>query len=152
MSVKIIDYSSSLAPAFRSLNQAWIEKYFVMEEPDFISLNNPEEYIIKPGGHILFAVENSEVLGTVALIKEEGGFELAKMAVIPSAQGRGIGGLLGEAAIAKAKEEGANYVMLISNRSLAPAMALYKRLGFKEVPLDPDNPYLRGNIKMLITF
>jgi GNAT superfamily N-acetyltransferase len=149
--MEIKEYNPAFASAFRRLNQEWIEKYFVMEEPDFISLNNPEEYIINPGGHILFAVENGEVLGTVALIKEERGFELAKMAVTPSAQGRGIGMVLGEAALDKAREESAEYVMLISNRGLAPAMALYQRLGFKEVPLDSDNPYARGDIKMLLT-
>jgi GNAT superfamily N-acetyltransferase len=150
--MQIVEYYPQYAPDFKRLNQEWIEKYFVMEEPDFISLYNPEEYIIKPGGHIFFAVEDGEVLGTVALIKEEGGFELAKMAVTPSAQGRGIGRLLGEAALNKAREEGAHHVMLVSNRGLAPAMALYQKLGFKEVPLDADNLYLRGNIKMVITF
>lgn len=150
MPIQIIEYSSSLAPAFKRLNQEWIEKYFVMEEPDFVSLNNPEEYIIKPGGHIFFAMENGEVLGTVALIKDHDGFELAKMAVAPVAQGRGIGRLLGETAIAKARELGAGYVLLISNRKLTPAITLYEKLGFKEIPLDAENPYLRGNIKMLI--
>jgi putative acetyltransferase len=150
--MEIVEYSSAHAPAFRRLNQEWIEKYFVMEEPDYISLNDPEEYILKPGGHIFFAVENEEVLGTVALIKEHDGFELAKMAVTPVAQGRGIGKLLGEAAIAKARELGARHLMLISNRKLIPAITLYEKLGFKEVPLDKDNPYLRGDIKMLITF
>jgi ribosomal protein S18 acetylase RimI-like enzyme len=150
--MEIVNYNPGLASSFKSLNQAWIEKYFVMEEPDFVSLDNPEEYILEPGGHILFAIENGEVLGTVALIKEHGGFELAKMAVTPSAQGRGIGWQLGVAAIAKAREEGAEYVMLISNRGLTPAMSLYQKLGFKEVPIDPHNPYIRGDIKMLITF
>ena len=150
MALQIVEYVPSYAPDFRRLNQEWIEKYFVMEEPDFISLNNPEEYIIKPGGHIFFAVENGEVLGTVALIKEHNGFELAKMAVTPSAQGRGLGRLLGEAAIAKARELGAGYVVLISNRKLTPAITLYEKLGFKEVAIDQNNPYLRGDIKMLI--
>ena len=38
--------------------------------------------------------------------------------------------------------------MLYSNRILEPAIALYKKVGFKEVSLEKDVYYERANIKM----
>ena len=89
-----------------------------------------------------------EVVGTCALLAgHDGARELAKMAVKESFKGRGIGRALGEAAIEVARGEGASRVELMSNTKLEPAIALYRRLGFVEVPL-PMNDYRRANIKM----
>lgn len=123
-----------------------------MEAADYKSLDHPEEYILHKGGHILFALYNDIPVGTCALIKmEDGGFELAKMAVSPLVKGKGIGFLLGNAAIEKAKELGANRLYLESNTILKPAISLYHKLGFKKITGKPS-PYERSNIQMELVF
>jgi N-acetylglutamate synthase-like GNAT family acetyltransferase len=146
--VTILEYIPEYAGDFKRLNVEWIEKYFIVEEHDLEQLNNPEEYIISKGGHILFAQYNNEIVGVCALIKtNEKSFELAKMAVSPNVQGKQIGTTLGFATLNKAKAEGANHVWLESNRILGPAIHLYKKLGFKEIPM-AETPYARADIKM----
>jgi N-acetylglutamate synthase-like GNAT family acetyltransferase len=146
--VTILEYAPEYATDFKRLNIEWIEKYFVVEEHDLEQLNNPEEYIISKGGHILFAEYNSEIVGVCALIKtNDKSFELAKMAVSSNVQGKHIGTTLGIATLDKTKAEGANHVWLESNRILKPAIHLYKKLGFVEIPMT-DTPYARADIKM----
>jgi GNAT superfamily N-acetyltransferase len=65
-----------------------------------LTLDNPQSYILDPGGEILLAEYGGEIVGVVALVKlDEETFEMAKMAVSPKAQGKGVGELLGRAAI-----------------------------------------------------
>jgi N-acetylglutamate synthase-like GNAT family acetyltransferase len=93
---------------------------------------------------------NDQIAGTVALIKtEEGVFELSKMAVAEEYQGKKIGNKMIESSLEKAKELNAHKVILYSNTLLQPAIHLYKKFGFKEVPLDHVE-YKRANIKMEI--
>ncbi|MFB9861845.1 GNAT family N-acetyltransferase [Rufibacter immobilis] len=147
-SVSIIDYTPAHAARFRELNQAWIERYFEMEELDHKSLGDPDGYIIAKGGFIFMAQYEGEIVGTCALIKVDATtYELAKMAVTDKAQGLKIGKRLGEAAIQKARELGAQTLMLLSNRKLETALHLYHKLGFVEVP-DELKEYKRADIKM----
>ena len=62
---------------------------------------------------------------------------------------RGIAEALSGAALGRAKALGATKVILYSQTELAPAILLYQKLGFKEVPLEPG-VYQRANIKMEI--
>ncbi len=147
--ILIVPFRRELAPAFRQLNLDWIERLFVVEEADRKVLDAPEQAIIAPGGQIFFALDAGEPIGTVAMIRvSEKRFELAKMAVAPSHQRRGIGEQLGAAAIAFACGVGADTVFLLTNSSLAGAIRLYERLGFRHRP-DPDPPeYARADVYM----
>jgi len=146
--VQIVDYTPSMQPAFRSLNEEWITKYFRMEESDYKALDHPREYILDKGGHIFMALYKGEPVGACAIIPmDDGGFELAKMAVSPRAQGLGIGFLIGRACIDKARALGARRVYLESNTTLKPAINLYHKLGFRKVA-GPPSPYERCNIQM----
>lgn len=146
-SVTILEYQPQHRRWFEKLNRAWIEKYFFMEPLDFEILQDPETHLIKKGGRILMAALDGEVVGTVGLkVAGLGVFELTKMAVDEKHQGKKIGRALAEAAVAIAKESGAQKIILYSNTRLRPAMALYYTLGFKEIPL--DGPYQRTDIKM----
>jgi GNAT superfamily N-acetyltransferase len=148
--MRVVDYKPRHHESFRALNLAWITKYFSVEDADRKALDDPENNILRPGGAIIMAEVDGESVGTCALVKcADGAYELAKMAVAPSAQGRGVGRALGEAAIARARSVGASRVELLSNTSLAPALALYRSLGFVEVPL-PKTDYRRANIKMVL--
>lgn len=148
--VQIVEYEPQYQHAFKALNEEWISTYFVMEEKDSISLDNPEEYILSKGGKILMALYNGEPLGTCALLKMDDpdyDFEVAKMAVSPKAQGKNIGWLLGQGIIRTAKELGASKIYLESNTILKPAINLYYKLGFQKVVGRPT-PYQRCNIQM----
>ncbi|NJL35651.1 MAG: GNAT family N-acetyltransferase [Leptolyngbyaceae cyanobacterium SM1_4_3] len=146
--VEIIDYRSEFHDDFKRLNYEWIEKYFQIEESDHQSLESPNEKILNPGGHIYMARLNGEIVGTCALIKtDDDTYELAKMAVTEKAKGKGIGWLLGQAAISKARELGAKTVFLESNTALTPAINLYQKLGFRKT-VRPPSPYERCNIQM----
>lgn len=147
MGIEIVEYQTAHQPWFEKFNRAWIEKYFWMEPLDYQILQNPEEHIILKGGSIFLATWHGEFAGTVALkFITPDVYELTKMAVDEKYQGRKIGRALAEAAVAKARSNGARKIFLYSNTVLDSAIALYKRIGFAEVPV--DGPYKRTNIKM----
>lgn len=149
--VQITEFTKEHEAAFRELNLEWIEKYFEVEPSDLNVLNDPFTHIISKGGAILMAALNGEAVGTCALIRhDDHTYELAKMAVSPKAQGRQVGYTLAKAVIEKARTLKAAKIFLLSNRTLAPAIHLYKKLGFKEVPLD-SKEYKRSDIKMELT-
>jgi GNAT superfamily N-acetyltransferase len=134
---------------FERLNREWIETWFVLEPSDRAVFGDPETAIVRPGGEIFFVVDQGGVQGTCALIAHAPGvLELAKMAVSPAAQGRGYGDLLMQAAIAHGRRVGARKLMLVSNTRLAPALRLYRKHGFVEVPLEPGIEYARADIQM----
>lgn len=145
--VTIVEYVASHQADFERLNKNWIEKYFWMEPVDFEVLSNPEEHIIKKGGSIFMAHYENETVGAVALkFVEPGVYEFTKMAVDEKFQGLKIGKQLAEVAIEKAKEKKASKIILYSNTKLVPAITLYRKLGFREIPV--DGPYQRSDIKM----
>jgi GNAT superfamily N-acetyltransferase len=145
--VNILQYTSAHQPAFENLNRVWIEKEFGMEPIDFQVLQHPDEYILKKGGTILMASYAREIAGTVALkFVETGVYEFTKMAVDEKFRGKKIGQALAEAAIGTARELGAKKIILYSNTKLQPAIALYRKIGFMEIPV--DGPYKRSDIKM----
>lgn len=147
--VRIEPYQKKYKEAFSRLNEEWISKYFKMEKPDWDALDHPESYILKKGGHIFVATVNGEAVGVCALIKREDlkCFELAKMAVSPKMQGRGIGYLLGCAVLEEARKQGQKKLYLESNTILRPAIALYEKLGFQKIE-GRETPYERCNIQM----
>jgi GNAT superfamily N-acetyltransferase len=144
----------------------WIEKYFAVEPEDEKLLNNPEAEILAQGGIILFAlgashlglaqedgqeqVEEEDVLGTCALLKkEDGSFELAKMAVTEKARGQQIGKQLLAASIEKARALEAEHLELETNSQLVAAMNLYQKLGFVLMPSNvEESSYNRVDTRM----
>ena len=80
----------------------------------------------------------------------DGVLELAKMAVADHVQGQGIGRLLMDAAVAKARALGARALYLESNSRLKPALRLYKQAGFRHLPPGerPRSPYRRCDVYM----
>lgn len=150
--VEIIDYTPQYQADFKRLNLEWIEQFFKTEETDLKMLNDPQGYILDNGGFIYVALYDKKPVGVIALIKmenEEFDFELAKMGVSPAAQGKGIGWLLGQKVIEKAKAEGARNLYLESNTILKPAVNLYRKMGFRKVA-GHYTPYERCNIQMVL--
>lgn len=147
--VNIINYSPEFAEDFAKINFQWLEAYFYIEDYDREVLTQPEKYILSPGGHILFAEFEGKIIGTVALIvREDNSYELSKMGVLEGYRGYKVGQKLMDAAIEYCRKVGKDRVWLDSNRKLAPALELYKKNNFKEIPVDPNTPYERCNIRM----
>lgn len=132
MSVKILNFKEEYSKYFYELNIEWRKTYFYVEEHDEEILSNPKEYIIDPGGIILFAQYDSKIVETVALmpVAEDKCFELIKMVVSPDYRGNKIGQIILENCINKAKEIGLDKLILYSNRVLKNAIHIYKKNGF----------------------
>jgi putative acetyltransferase len=138
------------AEAFRELNEAWIARYFRLEEQDHIQLGEPEN-ILRHGGQIVMALAGEERIGCCALIfVKPGVFEVAKMAVSERYRGHGIGRRLLEYTIEQARVLGAHTLELASNTKLANAVHLYESLGFRHLPPErvEPSPYARANVFM----
>ncbi len=148
--IEIIPFEEKYAQYFYDLNSDWLKKYFYIEPYDEKVLSNPKKYVIDPGGFIFFAKYNTEIVGVVSLINQKTFFELSKMAVSPKYQGFKIGQQLMDFTINFAKEKGWDSITLYSHRSLKVAIQLYKKVGFKEIPVEKDSHYERADIKMLL--
>lgn len=147
--MEIIPYESRYAEDFRLLNEAWLEKYFVVEPYDSKLLSQCDDIIIKPGGFIFFIRIANKIVGTAAYIfKSKGVFELGKMAVDPSFQGRNLGQKLMVYMLEFAQKHHWDKIILYSSTKLKNALYIYKKHGFIEVPLESNLPYDRSDIKM----
>ena len=123
------------AAAFRTLNEEWIVKLFRLEEQDRLTLGDPQNKIVAPGGQVYLAIAGNQIVGCVALARvEEGVFELAKMAIAPEMRGQGLGRKLLTHVLQQARPLGAHTVVLGSSTQLANAVHLYESLGFRHVP------------------
>jgi len=139
MAIQIIFRSTFMTfeREFRRLNEAWISKYFRLEESDKVVLSNPQKYILDKGGNVFLALRDGRVVGCCALLVHD--FytcELAKMVVDPLSQGKGIGLMLVNAMIEKARERGFKRVILEGNTKMTASISLYRKLGFQEVPFE----------------
>ena len=144
--ILIQPYNSKSAEAYKELNLQWIKKYFTVEQKDLDQLNNPQE-CIDNGGMIFCALHGESVVGVCAIYKVESGvYEIAKMAVHPSARGQGLGSRLMEACESWALEQGGVESFMLSNTILKPAIALYKKHGYKIFHEGQHPSYDRSNI------
>jgi ribosomal protein S18 acetylase RimI-like enzyme len=147
-SVIIIPFSNDLKEEIKILNLEWLNKYFKVEAKDDQMLSDPQGEIIDKGGMIFYAKYNNRIVGTVSLLKiDHTTFELSKMAVKDGFQGLGIGKKLIEYCLKIAEQKEIKKLLLYSNRKLLPAIYLYIKFGFQEVPLE-DGVYERADIKM----
>lgn len=150
--MEVRPFETADADAWKSLNEAWIGKLFKIEPKDREVLDFPQENILARGGHIFMAHQNGRAVGCAALIKmSDGGYELAKMTVDESMRGTGLGRALMEACIDKAKALGASRLYLETNSGLAPAIGLYRAVGFVDMPTQ-STPYARADVFMELLF
>lgn len=151
--IQIIDYQPIHFERWKAINEEWVTAAYVMEEIDHQHCSYPDESILAGGGFILLAQMGGEIAGTAGLLKDdEETYELIKMAVDSRFRGHGIGRLLCEAAIEKARDAGAKLLYLFSNRKgSATAIQIYRELGFQEVPLDRQD-FARADIRMEMRF
>lgn len=147
--IKIVKYKHEYKNIFKSLNLEWLNKYFEVEKEDEKALNNPEEYYLKNGGEIFFALVDNKIVGTCAMKKiTKKIFELSKMAVSEEYKGKQIGKKLALTAIGYAFEEKAEKIILETSPKLFAAINLYKKLGFEIVNETLESKYQRTLFKM----
>ncbi len=151
-SIILHEYDPKWRGDFARLNYEWIEEHFEVEEMDRKILDEPERFILQPGGHILFAEsKEGEIVGTCALIcRGNGVFELAKMGVTRKARGLGIGRFLMNGAIDLVKSVGARIIELETNDELEAAVSLYEKFGFRRMEKSPhgESGFSRATVFM----
>lgn len=146
--INIISYESKYQPVFKSLNLEWLDKYNLTEDHDLMILDDPQGTVIDNGGFLWLAKAGEEIVGTAGIMKDtDTVFEIIKMFVSPSWRGKGISKLLIETCLSKAKEIGAEKLILFSNHQLETALKLYEKYGFRHVEVT-DAPFETADVKM----
>ena len=100
-----------------------------------------KKYIGSGGGMIVALSEKGEAVGCVAYwghSRER--CEMKRLYVKPEYRNYGIGMALGKEVIRRAKESGFTEMVLDTAKPLTAAIALYKKLGFKETEAYYLNP------------
>lgn len=151
MAVAIVDYDDGRhREAFKTLNERWISELFAIEPADVYELGHPVENIVDKGGFIFMAELDGKPVGSFALMRSVRpgyDFELVKFAVDPGAQGRGVGRLLMERCMEKAREVGARRLLIETNRQCEAAIHLYAQYGFEEIPVS-HTEFARADVHM----
>ncbi|HEY0229657.1 MAG TPA: bifunctional helix-turn-helix transcriptional regulator/GNAT family N-acetyltransferase [Dokdonella sp.] len=150
-SIEVQPYRPEWARHFERINAEWLQRWFVVEAVDRAMLGDPQKHVLDPGGAIVFASLDGEVIGTCALLKEAPGvYELSKMAVETGFRGFGAGRKLLEAAIAEFRRRRGHTLFLESSSRLKPALALYESAGFVHHPAPrPGSHYQRADVYMV---
>jgi ribosomal protein S18 acetylase RimI-like enzyme len=95
-----------------------------------------------PGGRLLLARYRDQLAGCVALHNLEPGVcEMKRLYLRPQFRGRGLGRVMAETLIAEARVTGCQKMRLDTVEPVMPnAVAMYRRLGFKEIEPYRANP------------
>jgi GNAT superfamily N-acetyltransferase len=151
--VQIVPYREEYAGDFARLNFAWLEGYALLEDADRKYLEDPQTHILDGGGEIFFALSRARVIATCAAIwHNHETIELAKLAVSPSEQGRGLGRRMSETVIQFARQAGARKIILLSSTKLVAALRLYESLGFHYALAPTDVNYETADVYMEMEF
>lgn len=144
--MEIITYDPKYKEEFIKYNTDWIvDNFGFLEKEDKEAFENIEQDI-DDGAMIYFAVEAGVVLATcMAKRLQEQTWEICKLASNKHQNHKGCGSAVFQSAMQWAIDHGASRLFIISNSKLKPAMHIYRKFGFQEIPLDSYG-YVRGNI------
>ena len=148
MEVKIVEWKDEYYRDYVDISMEWLRDYDTVEPIDIEIITHPHEMVLDDGGMIFFANCEGRNVGTISMISMgEDCFELAKIGVTKTFRGLGIGNLLMEAAIDFAKRKGAKKIILFTIEMLVPAINLYHKYNFKDIP-HKDSKYEDSDMKM----
>lgn len=136
--MEIIEYQKKYKNDFVQLNTEWLERFYTVEPFDQDMMDRVDE-LIESGSMVYFAVENEKVLATCMTIPlSDDVWEMCKLAAVGQYTGTGAGSAVFKACMDYAVLHGAKKLSLISCRALKPAIHIYKKFGFREVPLNKE--------------
>lgn len=142
-------FQSKHALDFKTLNIAWLERYFYVEEKDEILLSDCKNAILDKGGYIFMAEYKNTIVGCFSLLPyKNNNYELGKMAIDVNYHGLQFGQKLVSFAIEFAKEQHWETITLYSSTKLPTALHIYRKYGFRDVELEKNLPYERSDVKM----
>lgn len=100
------------------------------------------EMYAPPNGCIFLYIDNGLYVGCVAVRKmDDFKAELKRMYVSDAYRKKGVGQHLLDAALNFAQSAGYHSILLDTLSNMTPAMNLYKKNGFKEIPAYYHNPH-----------
>lgn len=97
----------------------------------------PADYC-SPNGYLVLAVKGKQAIGCCALrpihdVDHSNACEMKRLYVVPEARGLGVGRLLAQEVLERAKLLGYSCVLLDTLDEMEAARALYEELGFEEI-------------------
>jgi putative acetyltransferase len=129
------------AEAIRTLVFGVLGEYGLLAEHEGVDADLTDiegNYLARGGLFDLVFDDTGRLIGTVGLYpRGEGVAELRKMYLAKHARGRGIGKMLLERVLGRARELGFVRIELETSSKLIEAIGLYKRYGFQ--PIQPDH-------------
>lgn len=158
--IKIVTYKPKYKKYLTSIYGKWLKNYYGLKKLgvyDQQCLENPQKYIIKPGGQIFFALDGDEVIGTLSLVHHSAKTaELSKLAVLERHRDKGAGKLLFDALMDYAKKQNYKEVVLYTNKTLKAAISLYKKYGFVKMKtpqeiIDKYGDFTNLSFKLLLS-
>jgi GNAT superfamily N-acetyltransferase len=98
--------------------------------------------MIPPNGYLVIARMRGKAVGCGALklLAPELG-EVKRVWIAPAARGQGVAGKIMQRLEDIARDAGLGTLRLDTNKALTEAHALYRKLGYHEIPPYNDNPY-----------
>ena len=112
----------------------------------------PLNYLSDPGPHFWVADVGGEVRGMVGVQRrDDQEAELRRMSVASAARRQGIGWKLSETVEAFCRERGYQRIQLTTVTQLQPAMAMYRKFGYRLVGEEPYGPMTVQSFVKLLT-
>jgi len=152
--MRIVPYQIKYKQEFIDMNKAWISDMFVLEAEDLAVLNNIDA-ALEYGAQIFFAVDDNDSVMACCMIAPlpNGEWEIEKFAAKGMYTGTGAGSACLKACLDYAKTKRVEKVVIVTNRRCAPAIHIYRKFGFVEVPVDKEKfPFDRADIAFEQTF
>ena len=147
--MRVIPFEERYRQDFIDMNIAWISEMFhKVEEQDKREFENIDAYLNR-GGQIFVAVDDDDNAMAVAMIapREDGEWELMKLAARGMYTGKGAGSACLKACIDYAREKKVQRILIVSNKKCTHAIHLYRKFGFEEIPVDKELfPFERADI------